>query len=79
MKKPRNCVKDLLDKSQDLHDGTFWHPVHHYIIQPDQDHEFLIIGRRVKRTDATLPLSKADVERIHTLGLSSQLDPQYRV
>jgi hypothetical protein len=70
---------DFLDKAQDLHDGTFWHPVHHYIIQPDQECEFLILGRRVKRSDATLPLTKEDVKNIHSLGLAPQLDPQYRV
>ena len=68
---------DFLDKSQDLHDGTFWHPVHRYVIQPDQEHEFLIIGRRAKRSDTTLPLTKEDVKSIYTLGLAPQLDAQY--
>ena len=68
---------DMLDKAQDLHDGTFWHPIHHYIIQPDEEREFLIIGRRAKRGDTTLPLTKADIVTIRDLGLAPQLDAQY--
>jgi hypothetical protein len=68
---------DFLDRAQDLHDGTFWHPVQHFIIQPDEEREFVVIGRRAKRSDATIPLTKADIATIKELGLAPQLDAQY--
>jgi hypothetical protein len=69
---------DFLDKAQPLHDGTFWHPTQHFVIQPDPDHDFTILGRREKRSDSTVRLTKADLELIARMGLEMQLDEQYR-
>jgi hypothetical protein len=70
---------DFLDKAQSLHDGTFWHPVQHFVIQPDSEHDFTILGRRGKREDTTVRLTKADLELIARMGLTSYLDAQYCV
>jgi hypothetical protein len=71
--------KNELLNSHDLHDGTFWHPIQHLIIQLDDDLEFTILGRREKRSDATIPLTKADLTRIEEMGLVDHLDPQYKI
>ena len=69
--------EDFLDHSQDLHDGTFWHPIHRFIIQPDQEHEFSIIGKREKRGDQTVPLTRADLKAITDMGLGSYVSPEF--
>ena len=70
---------EFLDKSQNLHDGTFWHPTYQFVIQPDSTKEFTIIGRRARREDTMLSLTKADLKTIEDMGLVSHLDEQYKV
>jgi hypothetical protein len=70
---------EFLDRSQDLHDGTFWHPTNHFIIQPDEKLDFTILGRREKRGDTTVQLTKADLKTISEMGLEAHLDEQYKV
>ena len=69
--------EDFLEHSQDLHDGTFWHPIHRFIIQPDQEHDFSIIGKREKRGDQTLPLTRADLKTISDMGLRQWVAPEF--
>ena len=69
---------EFLDRSQDLHDGTFWHPTNHFVIQPDEKLDFTILGRREKRGDVTVQLTKADLKTISEMGLEAHLDEQYK-
>ena len=69
--------EDFLDHSQDLHDGTFWHPIHRFVIQPDTDREFSILGKREKRTDQTIQLTRADLGAVSKMGLGRYLAPEY--
>jgi hypothetical protein len=69
--------EDFLDRSQDLHDGTFWHPIHRFVIQPDEEHEFSILGKREKRTDQTVPLTRADLKTIGDMGLGHRLSEEF--
>jgi hypothetical protein len=34
--------EDFLNNSQNLHDGTFWHPIHRFIIQQDEKLDFIV-------------------------------------
>ena len=68
---------DILDHSQDLHDGTFWHPIHRFVIQPDEEHEFSILGKREKRTDQTVPLTRADLKTIGDMGLGQHVSQEF--
>ena len=88
-KRKRNKVKqlekeavkwreELLDHAQDLHDGTFWHPTQHLVIQPETgERPFSVLGKREKRTDTTQSLVRADIEHLVAMGLTSYLAPEY--
>jgi hypothetical protein len=69
---------DFLDKCQNLHDGTFWHPIRHFVIQMDSRNVFTILGRRERRGDTTVQLTKADIATLADMGLGPQLDAQYQ-
>ena len=70
--------EELLDHAQDLHDGTFWHPTQHLVIQPETgERPFSVLGKREKRTDATQSLVRADIERLTKMGLALYLAPEY--
>ena len=69
--------ENFLDHSQDLHDGTFWHPIHRFVIQPDTEREFSILGKREKRGDQTISLTKVDLSKVAEMGLSRYLAPEY--
>jgi hypothetical protein len=74
----RKWCNELLD-SQDLHDGTFWHPTHQYVIRLDEEREFVIIGKREDRSHGLIKLTQGDLAKIDTMGLVDKLDEQYRV
>ena len=69
--------EDFLEHSQDLHDGTFWHPIHRFVIQLDAEHDFSIMGKREKRGDQTLPLTRADLKFISDMGLRQWVAPEF--
>jgi hypothetical protein len=70
--------EELLDHAQDLHDGTFWHPTQHLVIQPETgERPFSVLGKREKRTDSTQSLVRADIERLTEMGLALYLAPEY--
>jgi hypothetical protein len=69
--------EDFLEHSQDLHDGTFWHPIHRFIIQPDTERDFVIIGKREKRADQTMPLTRPDLQIISDMGLGKYVAPEF--
>jgi hypothetical protein len=72
--------EEFLDRSQNLHDGTYWHPTYHFVIQSEEtDQAFSILGRREKRSDTTQPLTKADIERLVQMGMKAYLAPEYAI
>jgi hypothetical protein len=67
---------EILDRAQDLHDGTFWHPEKQWVVAPSDEVQFMIVGRRRNRCDETAPLNRSDLLEIGRIGLEEHLKPE---